>query len=256
MIRAPFFRFVLFALLAVVCAACAAKTPPPTLQEQETAWISLRRQAEQPLPEALLTTGSLFYATGERKGRVTFTAWGNLPFPVRADISASIGSQIALWREDEKGVLLYLPQERTAWRLSSAREGMRLLDLDIPFSLRDILLMIAGRTARLLPPTYSNASFAENEVLFTFDRGNIRSVRTARDGRILALEGSPPAPWSMVLAYAETGLPERIGIVSSRGEAAIKPGEIQFRDVLWPPLAFELTLPPETQYRTGVEQRR
>ena len=142
-------------LLAVLLAgACtpkgAGKLDAPAAQAQ---WASFMAAGGAPA-KAFTLSASLNLPAPQKSTRVLLKFWGNLDRPMRLDITASVGSTFAMWREDSLGWLALYPMANQAFTHPDTRKGLNKLGMPFPFGMKELAGVITGNFAALLPSTY------------------------------------------------------------------------------------------------------
>jgi len=267
---APFARSAcLFcALLLALCASCAPRTAPPPEQPAPTAetaphpddvWDNFQQRAAggptSATARAFSSEASLHYSGPQAKSRVLLHFWGNLEHPLRLELSTSLGTTVALWREDAAEFLAYLPDKETAYLHRDGRLGMAAFGINLPFTLRELALLLNGRIREFMPERYTAVRRTkEGGYLFTLVGQDRRfSLLLSEAGEPLGMSTLGTDPWSLEFSgsledQGMPGLPEKIRMQSTGGEKAILfIKELTQRAEPWPAKELDLELPPDTR---------
>lgn len=204
---------------------------------------------------AFTCEASLHYSGPKAKSRVRLRFWGNLARPLRLELSTSLGSTVALWREDDMEFLAYLPDKETAYLHRDGRLGMAAFGINLPFTLRELALLLNGRIAELIPQRYTTVrKTKDDEYLFTLVGEDRRfSLLLDKDGEPLGMSTLTSDPWSLeflgsLADQGMPGLPEKIRMQRASGEQAILfIKQLEQRSAPFPADKLELELPPDTR---------
>lgn len=255
----------LFALL-LLAAACAPKAVPPPEQKPapllhpDQVWQRFRQQTAGQKQDARVIrsfdcNAALHYAGPKAKSRVVLHFWGNLERPLRLELATSLGSTVALWREDDAEFLAYLPDKETAYLHQDGRLGMAAFGINLPFTLQELALLLNGRIADILPQQYTTVrKTKEGNFLFTLgDEKRRFSLLLTPQSVPEGMSTLGPDPWSLEFSGSleDEGLPElprKITMQRASGERAILIiKELIQRADSWPEDKLLLDLPPDTR---------
>lgn len=262
------FTLLFLGLLLAVAVSCAPKKAPAPLDEgkhPDAVWeLFLNRAAGRQNVSGFNVDASLHYAGPKTKSRVVLRFWGNLEHPVRLDLSTSLGSTVALWREDAVEFMAYLPDKETAYLHRDGRLGMAAFGINLPFTLRGLALLLNGRFSELLPPRYTTVrKTRDGDFLFTLIPDNSQDQEKDQPRRfslLLSPDGVPKGmstlgtdPWSLEFSgsladFGLPGLPQKIRMQRSSGERAVLfIKNLEQRPTPWPQEKLDLPLPPNTK---------
>lgn len=249
---------VLATLLVLVCAGCALRTAPPQVElPPAEAWslFRARQEALTAAPDDISLKATLYYTAEGRSNRTILELWGDREYPLRMNISAGVGTTLALMREDADGLVVYYPSENKAYVHPDSRAAMAALGLDLPFNLRDLAALLAGPATRLLPNEYASVRDAGGLFSYTLPpESTTGEVRLHPDGRLAGLAGHGDQPWHIDIASHKRVLagrayvPERLTMdVPGRQRATLRLRSLDFRATPWLPKALELEIPPQAE---------
>lgn len=299
MIRRPFTRFVSASLAAVLLlgAALAATGCAPRsvrLPEQadpEAAWQVFRHSScVPPAQPAALIKGSLYYSRvtpTRRTNRTLFSMWGDFDGPMRLDVSAGIGKLLAHIREDRAGLLVYYPEQKTAYAHTDPVLGATRLGMPFPFSLNQLARVCAGDFQGLAPERFETGgrenggfAFAVNHRLAAHNGIGpggtvVTSISLDKAGRPVLMRGTVaqgaagtgagadagaetgaetgPRTWRLEInTYEEDGsrppMPGRLTLSLDDGEKGVlRITAREFKVASWPVRATGLELPEDTR---------
>ncbi len=185
---ALFSRKALHFLLVPVCllfTACAANTPGPATPMEgasqslwETYTTEQNTLASDNTPFRL--SGSLRFGPEEDTRRVTYILWGNDNQVLRLDVQAGVGASAAKVQQGNGGLLIYLPQENTAYlSLEDQAKALETLGIKLPVALNELALFLRGNSLRALelavneptPLIPQNAVPTANGIQYTLGQG-------------------------------------------------------------------------------------
>lgn len=252
-----------FSLLAVLacCLAltsCAARQPLPPADPGQvwSGFLARQRTLEGQSPH-LMVRASLWYTTPERSNRTVVALWGSLERPLRADINASMGAAIGLFREDAAGWIAYYPQSKEAVSHAGGGAGAGALGVNVPFSLRDVGLLLTGR---LLPLTgeepRSSMALANGDTAILLAEGaTAERLVLDREGRPVELTGGDGEPWTVTVKDYDELAPGLATVVemtlSGNRSARLIIKSLELRETPWPEAATALDIPPQVPVRAA-----
>lgn len=236
--------------------------PQPSQSSQEAAaiWSAFLKSSGSEASnggavKAFSLNASLNYSGPKGSNRVVVHFWGDLNYPMRLDLRSQFGGTYAYWREDIDGFTAYMPDQETAYLHKDGRLGMAAFGVSIPFSLKELGLVLNGEWAELFPETYSSArKVKEQGYSFGFlQDGKTYSLLLSPEGRPLSMTTPGPKPWTLTFSGQVEGvrqgaIPQRIKMVRQSGEKAVMfIKKLDQKQKKWAPASLELELPPETQ---------
>jgi hypothetical protein len=259
----------LLTALVLGAAGCAPRTATlPVQPSADAAWKVFRRAyCRPPARPAALIKGSLYYTRvtpTRRTNRTLFSMWGDFDGPMRLDVSAGVGTLLAHIREDDHGLLVFYPEQKTAYAHADPVLGATRLGMPFPFSLNQLARACMGDFAGLTPRDYAGAEPDATAFSYTVDKrlkaSRITGVTLDRTGRPLLIQGSVPdgrggqRAWRLEInTYEETGnppMPGRLTLAMDDGEKGVL--RITARELKvapWPARATGLELPDGVRLR-------
>lgn len=250
----PAARAVVLFAVCLALVACAARHIPHAPATDVWQGYLDRQQALAGLPRTVDARASLYYTADGRTNRTLVSLWGDLDHPLRAEITASIGTPLGFFREDSSGWVAFYPQTGEAFIHVGGRAGASVLGIGAPFSLRDLALLVFGQTMPL-----TGVFFAESEPVtgegaapltaFRLDGSPVASrLVLDRHGRPVEMSGGDGTSWTVrFTGYAgeEANTPSAIEVELADGRAArLLPRSLTRPTTPFPPQALELPLPP------------
>jgi outer membrane biogenesis lipoprotein LolB len=289
-LRIPSVSAILAAVLllgaALAVTGCASRSGRlPEQADPEAAWQTFRHNScAPPAQPAALIKGSLYYSRitpTRRTNRTLFSMWGDFDGPMRLDVSAGIGKLLAHIREDRAGLLVYYPEQKTAYAHTDPVLGATRLGMPFPFSLNQLARVTVGDFAELAPPRFDEGArenggfaFAVNHRLAAHN-GNghgttvVTSISLDKAGRPVLMRGTvaqSPAQrgtgdgtkaalrtWRLEInTYEEDGaqppMPGRLTLSMDDGEKGVlRITAREFKVASWPARATGLELPDDTR---------
>lgn len=242
-------------LLLATIPACTGRTvqPPANLQKADTAeafWRTARSNGHSPKDCDLSLRASMYVAEGHKSARMRLNLWGSTGLPLRLDLHSSIGSPLAYAREDSDAWTIFYPDTNQAYFHHNATRALPALDLPLPFSLRDMALLLDGHGTELLPGTFSQASERPDGGWTFVLQGRINEVAFDQAGNIRTMRRTGPedAAWTMHLSRygspEHPRSPEKITVTMAQDKSArIFLKSLQVRPRPWPENATALNLP-------------
>jgi hypothetical protein len=278
--RCPLSAALALALFVVVAAAtgCAPRSARLAVQDDPAAaWQVFRRDScAPPARPAALIKGSLYYTRVEptrRTNRTLFSMWGDFHGPMRLDVSAGIGKLLAHIREDGDGLLVYYPEQKTAYAHADPVLGATRLGMPFPFSLGQLALVCAGDFSGLAPEGFDEAEASGSGFSFAVshrlaggsghDGTTVTSISLDTSGRPVLVLGTVPGQqtgagralrsWRLEINTYEDGgerppLPGRLTLSLDDGEKGVlRITAREFKVAPWPARATGLELPEDTR---------
>ncbi len=203
-------------------------------------------------------------AEGTDSRRVTALLWsnGNPNDPIRLDVSAGVGAIVAHAREDDEGLILFLPCDGKAFVCDgeSTTRALRAIGVPLPLDLSGLSALIQGRFSELLVPA------PERGLALTDDGGAEVALSSEANlpggSLVLSPSGLPllwqnaENGWKIEFAYGDGAtLPKRLSARNSEGRFATV--IIKTRET--PPAPFserqlELTVPGTVSWQELVPE--
>ena len=245
----------------VLLAGCARKTelfPPGMHPRAQDVWERFESGGElEPSFSALDLSASLNYSGPGRKGRVVLHFWGNLNYPLRLDVRTGLGPIVAYCREDAGGFLAYVPSRKSAWLFPDGKMGMAAFGVELPFTLKQLGLILAGRAGEVFPEGYASATLVPEQGFEYVFFEELKPAKVLVDffSRPLRWTGAGEIPWRIEFGrYKDTqdSLPVRLKFF--RGEvlrAILSVKDAELLDVPWDEKQMELAVPRGVPIRLG-----
>ncbi|QJB56248.1 hypothetical protein [Pseudodesulfovibrio sp. zrk46] len=266
-IRSLFPAVLAATLLLVAGFGCTPKkVNGPTADAPQGVWQLFRANYCQPAKASgMLVKASLYYTRTEptrRTNRTLLSMWGDYGGPMRLDVSAGIGKLIAHIREDNTGLLVFYPTEKTAYAHVNPVLGATRLGMPFPFSLAELAKVSMGDFSGLTPEGFVDVTRTKEGFRYTLHGSRAGSIVLDEGGRPIMLEGrtanayDSARTWHLGIDRYPTDdgprpLPARLTLATGNGEQGvlrIKSRELKMSP--WPDKSMALTLPE------GVTLRR
>lgn len=242
-------------LLAVFLAgACAPKGAGLDAPDAQARWASFMAAGGAPA-KAFTLSASLNLTAHQKSTRVLLKFWGNLERPLRLDITASMGTTFAMWREDSLGWLALYPMANQAYTHPDTRKGLNKLGMPFPFGMKELAGVITGNYGAFLPSAYQNVKKSDKGLVFSLAAPcPVASVTLDFEGKPIHLTGRGVEPWTVDLAeYSQSDgtrpLAQKITLTTPGGINAIF--RVKKLELLADPMAseaLELPLPPQAKH--------
>ncbi len=169
--------------LCLLFTACATTTPTPLETPSQSLWDTYTAEQNALFVEAepFRLSGSLRFGPEEDTRRVTYILWGNGGHGLRLDVQAGVGASAAKVQLSNAGLLIYLPQENTAYlAMENQAQALETLGIQLPVSLNELALFLRGHSLRALEITLDESSPLQpksalttpNGVVYTLGSGN------------------------------------------------------------------------------------
>jgi hypothetical protein len=239
-------------LFATFLAHGCAKPIPRVHPEADLAWNRfIERHDPFPSGSGFSLRSNINYTAPERSHRVVVQIWGNPDYPVRADVKAGIGANLALLREDPLSSTAYFPQRNEAL-LTGPPVALRTPELTLPFTLLELSAMLTGSWEILLRDGYSSSSPVPGGWSFSLPDRRIDSLVIGFDGLLVSMSGSAGAKWTLQFqnwsVHAGREVPGRLVLDLDADERAV----ITLRELAlvpggWQEEALELRLPADAR---------
>ncbi len=258
------------ALLAVVLLVtvlgCAPRSVPDRiLHDPESAWETFRSEYCHPAKApAMLVKASLYYTRTyptQRTNRTRVSLFGNFGGSMRLDVAAGMGKLIAHISDDESGLLVFYPTQKTAYSHTNPVLGAIQLGLPFPFSLVELGNIIMGDFSTLVPNGYMATTRTDKGFMYALSGSSPSKIVLDDGGRPIRLEGytvkgrDGACAWRLDIdRYSENQgaypLPNRLTLSMENGEKGvlhIKAREL--RMAYWSDKAMTLSLPENVMVR-------
>ena len=251
-------RLALAAALAFVMAGCAGGPHPsaPTAGEAkavyDTFWAS-QRSASAPVV-AYSLTGSMSFAAKNKSGRLNFRFYGNMANPSRLDLSTTMGGAYAGLREDATEFTAYVPSKSALYRHPDTRQGAAKLGIPMPFTLREMAALLAGRFGELAPSTFASAKKVAEGYQYSFSGDpRLSSLTLDFQGKPRHLTGRGVEPWRVDFENDEPVpggsqvIARKVTLTTPGGASLVlRVKSVQLRSEPYPATDLELSVPPQT----------
>lgn len=257
-----FFGLGLCVLLLAGCPPKVVKPKAPGGADPAPVWSRFvqesRATSEAPRAKAFNLNAALHYSSPKTASRLAIHFWGNLDSPLRLDLQTGMGQTLGYWREDKNGFTAYVPDKKTAFLHHDGRLGMAGFGIALPFTMRELGLLLNGRWAGLFPETYVSARALPGKgfsYAFT-QQGETYTLELDPEAKPLAMSTAGAAPWRLTFSDFEpadqantaTRLPKKIVMTRDPDEkVVIVIKKLEQIPELWPEEKLMLNLPPGTQ---------
>ncbi len=248
------------ALSALLCSCAPTSAPGPESPEVEKLphpddiWKSFRSSEPDARAVSFSLSAAMHYSSPKDKGRVVILFWGNLDYPLRLDLQTGLGQTLSYWREDAGGFTAYLPDKKSAYLHKNGRLGMAAFGIKLPFTLRQMALLLNGAWGELAPEHYTTVRPVKDKgYLFefeAFDESYTLLIDLA--GRPIEMRTSGVLPWkisfsgSLDLPGLEK-LPKKISMTQTADQKAVLVlKKLEQSPNAYPKDKLELELPPDT----------
>ncbi len=251
---------IMLLLAGVCCVSCAPKHPSPqepgTHAHPDAVWQRfLQNFPKGGTSPAFSLEASLHYLGAENKTRVILEFWGNLDYPLRLDLKTGLGSTLTMWREDANEFMAFVPDKESAYMHKDGRSGMAAFGVNLPFTLRQLGLLLNGRWQGFIPENYTTVRRKNGEgLLFSFRRDSRDFWLLLDDNGIpKALRTPGQVIWDLDFSgsLADDGFPNLPGKISMRCEngdrAILIVKELKQRQTPWTERELDLQLPEDTR---------
>lgn len=248
------------ALPAVLSSCAPTSAPAPEapaaekLPHPDDVWKIFRTSGPEAGVVSFNLTAAMHYSGPKDKGRVVILFWGNLNYPLRLDMQTGLGQTLSYWREDAGGFTAYIPSKDSAYLHKDGRLGMAAFGIRLPFTLKQMALLLNGSWSVLAPEHYTTVRPVKDKgYLFEFEAFN-EQYRMMIDlaGHPLEMRTSGPHPWritfsgSLDLPGLEK-LPKKITMTQTADQKAVLVlKKLQQNPDPFPEKKLELELPPDT----------
>lgn len=230
-----FSRKALQCLLVTFCllfTACPAKTPstptaPPMEDAAQIIWETYVTQQNSLTTDTMpfRLSGSLRFGPEEDTRRVTYILWGNDNQVLRLDVQAGVGASAAKVQQGNGGLLIYLPQENTAYlSLEDQAKALETLGIKLPIALNELALFLRGHSLHALElaineptPLIPQATvFTENGIQYTLGQSN-RQIKLELSPNATPLTLSFKDGWNLSFKLNEQNILSRVDGQNAEG---------------------------------------
>ncbi|MDR0339443.1 MAG: hypothetical protein LBH65_04100 [Desulfovibrio sp.] len=268
-------RLLILAALMVMAGACAPKrvplVEPPVAEEsgEDKAAIiwqrfAARAKAAEGMTGPFRVSATLRYTDNEGKNtRASGLLWGNgktaAPHPLRLDLTAGPGVVVAKAREDASSFLVYVPDEKSAYRREGKHSTLTSFGVPVPLSLGDLTLLVSGQSGALFLPSVSAAdsgvpterSLTENGARYILPGSRLPGeLELSEDGAPVSWKELGREGWSMVFEPGDMDplKPRRVRVSHVQGWSALMVvKEISRVSPPYSTAQLDLPLPPGTE---------
>ncbi len=167
----PYVLILLGLLLITLCACSKSVTPPepeitpeeppkeaPKVEAKKTDaeifWEKYVRTADTKM-KPFRTQLSMRYGVDGKTDRANALLWGNSVEEMRLDISAGVGVTVAKIYEGPRQFVIFMPQEKKAYRLVGAEKPLFTIGVPMPLGLAHLTLLLNGQSAKVFGEEYS-----------------------------------------------------------------------------------------------------
>jgi len=255
-------RLLLGALLASFLATgCAGHRPSaPAAGEAKAVYDTFlaSQQATTPPVTAFSLTGSMSFAAKNKSGRLRFRFFGNLADPSRLELTTTMGGPYASLREDATEFSAFVPDKNTLYRHPDTRQGASRLGIPLPFTLREMAALLAGRFGELAPSRFSSAKKVQDGYQYTFSGDpRLSSLTLDFQGKPRHLTGRGVEPWRVDFENDEAvpgfsmSVARKVTLTTPGGASLVlRVKSVQLRPESYPAADLELPVPPQTVIRS------
>ncbi|MHC1789356.1 hypothetical protein [Solidesulfovibrio sp.] len=253
-------RLLLLAALALWLSGCAAITapPPPAADEAKAVYAAfLAAQAHNEPIRAFSLSGSLSFAKGSKSGRLNYRFYGNFANPVRLDLTTPMGGAYAHLRETGGEFTAFVPGRNTVFTHADTRTGASRLGMPLPFTLRELAAVVAGRLGELAPARYASAKKVADGYEYAFSGDpRLSSLTLDFQGKPRHLTGRGLEPWRVDFEDDEAvpGMAAAVArrlVLTTPGGATLtlRVKSVQPRQAPYPAADLELPVPAQAAIR-------
>ena len=199
-------------------------------------------------------SAAMHYSGPKDKGRIIIQFWGNLAYPLRLDLQTGLGQTLSYWREDANGFTAYLPDKHSAYLHKDGRLGMAAFGIQLPFTLKQMALLLNGAWSELTPEHYTTVRPVKDKgYLYHFTAfDQTYSMIIDLTGKPLEMRTPGPEPWHVAFSGVMElpgleKLPKKITMTQTTNQKAVLVlKKLQQTPQPYPEDKLELELPPDT----------
>lgn len=262
----------LLGLGLLLLSGCPKGVKAPVLKTSDPAPVWQRfieeskAQALADPSKAFSLSAGLHYAGPKNSSRVNIRFWGDLDGASRIDLQTGMGQTLGFWHEDERGFTAFVPDKNTAYLHSDAKRGIAAFGVALPFTLRELGLLLNGRWSGLFPETYLSARAVPGKGFSFAVRQGDQDYTLLLDaqGLPLGMTTGGGDPWKLEFSDydpAAPRLPKKIVMTREPGEKAVLViKKLEQLPAAWPERKLKLDLPPDARIEdlglnSAIEQR-
>ncbi len=244
MLRNARFLLMRFLCLALLCslAACAVKQAPVDPAMAGNVWQGMLAKSnveKAPYRDNM----SLRFGTEGNTRRVLAIIWGNGEDDLRLDVSAGVGTTVAMLHQKGQEFLLYAPMEQKAYFHEGESSPLLKLGLPLPFDLFRLEALLHNRWTAVFGKAWADASGHKKGIAYTLQEG-IGGTLVLDAQEMPALWEN--ANWSIAFSFQEDGSLKRLDLANKKGEKGILLLRSQEHPARFDAAQMQLELPQDT----------
>ena len=229
-------------LLLVSLCACAARQQPVDPAMAGNVWQSmLARSATEKTPYR--DNMSLRFGTEGNTRRVLAIIWGNGEDDLRLDVSAGVGTTVAMLHQKGQEFLLYAPMEQKAYFHEGESSPLLKLGLPLPFDLFRLEALLHNRWAQVFGKTWQETSGHSKGIAYALQEGIGGTLVLDAQGMPVLWENKN---WSIAFSFKEDGTLKRLDLANKKGEKGILLLRSQEHPARFDAAQMQLELPQDT----------
>ncbi len=260
-LSAGLFCLVFCAVLPFMLWSCAPTSGPApespgleALPHPDDVWKTFRTSISTDQAVSFSLSAAMHYSGPKDKGRIVIQFWGNLDYPLRLDLQTGLGQTLSYWREDSTGFTAYLPDKHAAYLHKDGRLGMAAFGIQLPFTLKQMALLLNGAWSELAPAHYTTVRPVKDKgYLYEFTAfGQRYTLIIDPAGRPLDMRTPGPESWHVTFGGALDlpgleKLPKKITMTRTADQKAVLVlKKLQQSPNPYAKDKLELELPPDT----------
>ncbi len=229
-------------ILLVSLCACAARQQPVDPAMAGNVWQSmLARSATEKAPYR--DNMSLRFGTEGNTRRVLAIIWGNGEDDLRLDVSAGVGTTVAMLHQKGQEFLLYAPMEQKAYFHEGESSPLLKLGLPLPFDLFRLEALLHNRWAQVFGKTWQETSGHSKGIAYALQEGIGGTLVLDAQGMPVLWENKN---WSIAFLFNEDGTLKRLDLANKKGEKGILLLRSQEHPARFDAAQMQLELPQDT----------